>query len=491
MVAQTRSLPSPRNSAEPKYLTPRTPNRPTFGHDVAAIAEELGQPFMPWQQHWALVCGEMIRDPETGVWVPAYPEAFVTVMRQNGKTLWELAHELHRAVLWEAYDRKPQALAYSGQSGSMARQKFRKEHWPLIDNSPMRAAVSRPRFAAEDTGIDFVNGSILTIWSSSQDAGHSLTVDLVAMDEIWADIDDRREQAALPAMATRHDRQKILASTGGTDKSVLYLRKQAAGRSTVTEGRTEGMAYCEFAFDRDDDPEDPKTWRANMPALGYTITERTVQAALDEMRGEDGDLSEFCRAWGNVTKKTGGMRVIPANLWEDVLGDAKPDGPLTFAVDASPDQTSAAIAVCDREGRAELINYHSRVGWCLDRLDQLAHRHDAPVVIDMASPAAFLADPLEDRGVEVDRLGTKEMTAACATFMTRLADRRIQVRRLAPQMQDPLDAAVEGARKRPVVDAWLWARKSADVDLCPLVALTMAVARSDHQTDDGPLVVVT
>lgn len=470
MVALMSSSPlSP--VCEPKYLTPRTSGRRTFGHEVAAIAERLGQPFMPWQQHWALVVGEMVRDEETGVWVPAYPEAFATVMRQNGKTLWVLAHELHRATLWEAYDGKPQALAYSGQSGSMARQKFRKEHWPLISHSPMKAAVKRPRFAAEDSGIDFVNGSILTIWASSEDAGHSLTVDLVCMDEIWADVDDRREQAAIPAMATRHDRQKILASTGGTDKSTLYLRKQALGRDAVVSGRTDGIAYLEFAFDRDDDPEDPATWRRNMPALGYTITERTVQSALDEMRGEDGDLSEFCRAWGNVTKRTGGDRVIPAELWQKVFeGASKPEGRLLWAADAT--DAGAAVAVADERGRAALVDHRAGSGWVKDRLVELVGKHGGSVMLDGKGLLGHLEAPLVDAGVKVEMLGTREMVHCCSEFMDRLADRRLKVFPYA-EFAEGLDAAVGGAAKRPVGDAWLWGRKYADVDISPLVALTI------------------
>lgn len=438
---------------------------------MVAVAEALGQAPMPWQQHWMLVTGEMVRDEETGIWVPAFPEAFATVMRQQGKTLWELAAEMHRGSLWEAYDGKPQAIAYSGQSGSMARQKFRKEHWPLIKSSAMRAAISRPRFAAEDTGLDFVNGAILTIWSSSEDAGHSLTVDMVCMDEIWADVDDRREQAALPAMATRHDAQKLLASTGGTDKSTFYLRKQAAGRAAVEAGRTTGMAYLEFAFDRKDDPEDPATWWANMPALGHTISERTVREALDQMRGEDGDLSEFCRAWGNVTKRTGGDRIIPAELWLEIVSDkVRVGNNRSFAVSASIDRDFACIAVADDNGHATIVDYRPGVGWLENRAVELAKKRNAAVAVDVGDPAGYLADRLDDRGVKVKRYTAQTYAHAYGSFFDKLADRRIHV-----FPNEHLDAAVEGAARRPLGDAWVWARKSADVDISPLVALTLAV----------------
>lgn len=432
-----------------------------------------------------LVTGEMVRDEETGIWVPAYPEAFATVMRQSGKTLWILAAENQRAIMWEAWDAKPQAIAYSGQSGSMARQKFRKEHWPIIKHSPLNDAVHRPRFAAEDTGIDYVNGSILTIWSSSEDAGHSLTVDLVCMDEIWADADDRREQAAIPATATRHDHQKLLASTGGTDKSVFYLRKQAIGRASVNAGRTDGVAYLEFSFDRDDDPEDPRTWWANMPALGHTITERTVQAALDEMRGEDGDLAEFCRAWGNVTKRSGGDKVIPAELWIVVQDEtARVTGRRAFAVSATFDRTHAAIAVADHQGHVTIADHRPNVGWLEERCVELHRKWGAPIAVDVGGPAGYLAERLEARKVPVKKYAAQSYGHACSALFDRLVDKKIHV-----FPHEGLDQAVDGVTKRPLGDLWAWSRKSPDVDISPLEALTLAVDAAAEEPPGSPRLV--
>jgi hypothetical protein len=41
--------------------------------------------------------------------------------------------------------------------------------------------------------------------------------------------------------------------------------------------------------------------------------------------------------------------------------------------------------------------------------------------------------------------------------------------------QEELDAAVEGAAKRPMGDAWLWSRKNSTVDISPLVGCTLAL----------------
>ena len=434
---------------------------------------------MPWQQHWSLVAGELVRDEETGLWVPAYPEAFATLMRQQGKTLWVLSWELDRALLWEPFDGKPQAIAYTGQTGLEARKKFRKEHVPLLRNSELWPAVSKPRYAAEDSGLDFRNGAILTIWSNSEQAGHGSVVDLAAMDEIWADTDDRREQATIPAMATRHDRQKIVTSTAGTDRSVLYLRKQAIGRAAVMEGRREGMAYLEFSFSPDDDPEDPKVWWANMPALGYTITERTVRTALDEMKGDDGDLSEFRRAWGNLTRHVGGVTVIPIEVWASVLDVlAAPGGSRVIGVDGQPDQSSASIAVVDRSGACEVVAHDTGVSWTIPKLVELSREMKAPVVLDASGPVGHIAKTLQANGVQVVELSPREVCYATAAAYDRIADRKIRVRPVYCDHcgQVPITSAVEGATRQPVGDGWKWSRKSTDVDISPLIAMTFAIA---------------
>jgi hypothetical protein len=43
-----------------------------------------------------------------------------------------------------------------------------------------------------------------------------------------------------------------------------------------------------------------------------------------------------------------------------------------------------------------------------------------------------------------------------------------------------LDAAVAGAAKRPLGDSWAWARRGLSVDICPLVAVSLA--RWGHAT---------
>ena len=440
---------------------------------------------MPWQREVALVAGEMVRDEESGVWVPAYPEVFITVPRQSGKTLLLLSWHLDRAIAWEPYDGKPQAVVYTAQSGSDARKKFRKEHLPLLRSSrSLYGMVEKERLSAEDSGLDYRNGSTYTIWATSEAAGHGSTVDLVEMDEIFDDEDDRREQAAIPATATRKDAQALLSSTAGTEKSMLYLRKQEAGRAAVVAGRREGMAYFEFSADPEDDPEDPTTWRSCHPALGFTISERTVASALERMRKEDGDLSEFSRAWLNITKRSSGEQLIPKAAWAAACSDSvRVEGRRVFGLSASLDRSHASVVVADHEGRVAVVEHRPGVGWLEDRAVELWDRWRAPVAVDVGDPAGYLAARLEERRVDVRRYSAQTYAHACGAFFDRLIDGG-----LAVFPHPGLDGAVAAASKRSLGEAWAWSRKG-DADISPLVAATLAADAAVSLPPPSPRVV--
>lgn len=423
------------------------------------MAKQLGQPLMPWQQLVADVASEV--DEDSGL--PAYREVVVTVPRQSGKTTLVLAYELHRALMWG----RPQRIAYTAQTGFDARRKLIDDQAPILLASPLAAAVEKVQKAQGNEAIVFRNGSRIDVLASSESAGHGRTLDLPILDEVFADADDRREQALLPAMSTRPDAQLFVVSTMGTESSVYLNRKVETGRAAVLDGLSSGIAYFEWSADIDAglDIDDPKTWWSCMPALGHTITEKTVRHARQTM--SEGD---FRRSMLNQ-KTVSDERVIPVSVWEAVCSDeVAPEGGLVFGLDVNPERSDAAVAVADSRGRGELVEYRPGVGWVVDRVVELCRKWGASVRLDAYSPAGSLADELVAKGVRVDRYSTREVSYACGSLFDRLMDRKVLVRR-----SPVLDSAAAGARRRSTGDSWVWSRNSGDVDVSPLVALTLAL----------------
>lgn len=451
----------------PRFATRRRPERRTRGHELARVAAMLGTPLMPWQQ---LVADVGLELDESGR--PAYREVVVTVPRQNGKTTLMLAWELHRCLLWTG---NRQVVVYGSTDGNAARKKLLLDQLPILEHSELAATLlpkdQGVRKAAGQESFNFRNGSRLEVMGSSESALHGRTIDMAVADEVWDDLDDRREQAVLPAMATRPEGQYLVISTAGTASSVYLRRKVDHGRESVGADVGSGTAYFEWSAPEDADPDDPAVWWACMPALGLTISEQVVSHARATMSAD-----EFRRAYLN--QWTGAEeRVIPPQLWNEVCTDAAPDGELTFAVDCNPERSAAAIAVCDADGRCELVDYRLGVGWLAARAAELARKYKAPVVLDVGGPAGSVTSELEAAGALVVKYNAQDLVHACGAFYDAVADATVQVRTIKP-----LDEAVDAARKRQLGDRWAWSRKSSATDISPLVALTLAYF---HATSSG------
>jgi hypothetical protein len=415
---------------------------------------------MPWQrQAWDIGLEYDIDD--RGRIIPAYREVIVTVMRQNGKSLLTFAVIGHRCTLWPD---QPRRAVYTAQDGQMAASKIVDDVHPLYWSSPpFRRLLNDTRgnrglrLTNGKERIEFATGSYLRYIGSGEEAGHGLTdTSLAIVDESFADVDDRREQALLPSMATVADAQTWNVSTAGTDASVFLRRKIEMGRAAATAGVTSGVAYIEYSIPEDADIDDPRVWWDYMPALGWTIGEDVVSHARRSMVE-----GKFRRAFGNQWTTTD-EREIPEAVWDAVQGPASPDGMLRFAVEVDVSRESAGIVVSGDNNALELIEYRQGVSWIEDelpsRVTELAGRHGGVVRIDAGGPAGYLLPRLENAGVMVEKFTTGDVTKACAAFYDALADRRLSVRR-----NDMLDAAVASAQKRRVGESWAWNRAGSGV----------------------------
>ena len=424
---------------------------------VGNVASVLGKPFMPHQQLIADVGGEILPNG-----LPAFRELIVTLMRQQGKTQLVLSHSLERCTLRATAQR----VAYTAQNGSDARKKLLHDQVPELERSPLWAAVRNVSRANDNVAVEFKNGSRIDVLASSVSSGHGKIIDLAEIDEAFDDVDDRREQAMLPAMITRPEAQLLVVSTMGTDASTYLNRKVEAGRAAALEGRTSGIAYFEYSIPLDEDVDDPEVWWRYMPGLGYTITE----AAIAHTRSTMAD-GEWRRAFGNQRTKSA-ERVIPEATWRLVQSTLAPSAPLVFAVEVSPDRDWCAIVAAGHaDGRpcVELIDYRPAVSWAVARLAQLCADHGGRVVVDPRSAAGPLLADLRSAGVQVTEVASTDVTQACGVFYDLVADCGLWVR------SDPrFDAALNVAVKQPVGDAWRWGRKAGG-DVAPLMAATLAV----------------
>jgi hypothetical protein len=448
-------------SAVPRFRTLRSPDRDTFGPDVARVSAVLGTPPLPWQSLVLDTACELLADG-----TPAYRTVVVTVPRQQGKTaglLLPLA--VHRALAWW----RPQRILYTAQDRNHAREKW-GEQVELLDRSPLRRLYQVRRSNGSEA-IRWRTGSVHGITAPTETAGHGFTLDLGLIDEAWAQTDDRLVQAFRPAMLTRRDAQLWIVSTAGTDESTFLRERVEDGRARAEAGDREGLAYFEWSAPDDAAVDDPEVWRATMPALGALISEETLRADLAAM-----DEPEFGRAYLNRWA-AGGAPVLTAGEW---AACADPRSSITgapaFGIDVAPDRSSAAIAAAGgAKGlrvHVELVERRAGTDWVAGRVAELAERwRPRAVALDPGGPAGSLVTDLS-RLPSVPTLVAltgRQYAAACGALFD-----DVRSGRLVHRGQPALDDAAIAARRRTIGDAWAWARPAVGVDPAPLIAATIA-----------------
>lgn len=458
-----------RLACPPRFGTARNLDRPTLGPAVGQVARMLGKPFMPWQQYVADVVLEV--GPSGRL---VYDEFRITVPRQSGKSTWVLAKAVHRASATDFFGAR-QRIVYTAQTRKDARNKFEEDFAPDIEAARRLKAV--PHWGNGNEHIRFPNRSRFGIESTTEKAGHGGTLDEAYIDEAFAQVDGRLEQAFGPAMITRPNTQTGVISTAGWLDGSPYLGvKVAHGRRIVEAGEPAPVAYFEWSAEQDADPFDRAVWRACMPALGFTIDEDAIAAELVRFESSPEGLNGFRRAYLNqwVPKGSPEEAAIPPEAWAACIG--KPGlivGAPSFALDVTPDRSAASLGVAagraDGRTQVEVVQNGRGVSWVVPAVCDVLSRHPgSAVTVDSGGPAAALIPDLEAAGVRVSVIGMRELGKACGAFFDAVQNRTVV------HLDCPvLSPAVAAARKRSLGDSWAFTRKGG-ADISPLYAVTLA-----------------
>lgn len=425
------------------------------GAEVIDLAESAGLILDEAQR--TVLTGGMGESAETGRWETS--EVAVIEPRQNGKGSILEARALGGLFLF-----REQLIVWTAHEFKTAREGFLRTRQYVDNYDHLRRQVKSVRVGAGEEGIELKNGSRLRFLARSGGSGRGFSGDCVFLDEAYALTDDQMA-ALLPTISARENPQIWYMSSAPLTSSAVLRRICARGRIGGA-----GLAYFEWCADDDAASDDPKAWAAANPALGDRIREEAVIRELGSM--DDADFRrERLGIWAEDATS-----LIPAGKWAALQdADSKALDPVTFAVDVRPDRSGTSIgsAGLRSDGRAhiELVDRRPGTGWVVARLVELQKRWEpADIILDPSGPAGSLIKELEDAGIEPRLVSGREMTQACGALYDAVVDGKLRHRG-----QTEVTRAVEGATTRPLGDAWAWNRKTPDVDISPLVAVTLAL----------------
>lgn len=424
--------------------------------DLAALA---GLDLDGWQQD---VLNAALAQRPDGKW-SAF-EIGLIVPRQNGKG--SVLEALELAALFRHGETRQ--ILHSAHEFKTAKEGFRRIVGLIKEYPRLEAQIDHIRYTTGEEGIETRDGSRLRFVARSSGSGRGFTADLIILDEAY-NLSTDMMAALLPTLSARPNPQLWYTSSAPLPHTMSDVLRRLCARGRA--GKSPSLAYFEWCASESDALDDLGVCARANPALGIRISSEFVTRELEAL-GPDEFARERLGIWSEYDQSHG---VISARAWGACL-DRKsgPAGPMSFALDVSPDREWASIAVAGESGRGdgihvELVDRRRGTGWLAARAVEVQARWGGRVAVAKGSPAWSLQEDLEAAKVDLLPISTEEHSQACGDLFDAVVESK-----LCHIGQGELDAAVAGADRRFYGDAWLWSRRNSTTDISPLVAVTLA-----------------
>jgi hypothetical protein len=490
---------------EPRIFTP--PLRPltpdaTLGHSVIDFAEQVVEiALLPWQKWLHIHALELLPDGTL-----RFRTIVLLMARQNGKST--LSQVL---ALWFMYVYGRPLVIGTAQDLDVA-----EEIWQgavdLVEETPDLDAMKQQVIRVNGKkSLVLTTGERYKVKAANRRAGRGLSGDLVLLDELREHQSWDAWGAITKTTMARDDALVFALSNAGDSTSVVlrYLRKlghAALGDPDGINAEDDAVAELapdELALDADDDTlgifewsappgvaiRDRDGWAAANPALGHTISERTIASAV-RTDPEWIFRTEVLCQWSEGTLEG----PFPPGSWEasaDPDSRRAPGAPVALCIDVSWDRSHSYVALAstreDGLAHVEVIARRAGTDWLAgwltspERAPELAA---APVALQAkGAPVSSLLTELQAAKVRVVEWGGPGLGVATGTFYDRVraavgeGTGNIQLRH---RDQPLLNLAAATASTRPVGDAWLWDRRRSPTDVAPLIAVTGALWCLNH-----------
>ena len=444
---------------------PRLRISPEGREELADTTIELaglyGLDLDPWQQY-VLRRGMRVEE-DSDMWSAS--RVGLSVPRQNGKSALLVAREL--AALLLVPDER--LIIHSAHLVGTALEGFRNIKGLFENFDDLGKRVKRIREANGEQGIEMMDGTRLLFRARARGNVRGMSPQLLILDEAQI-LPDDAWSAMLPSVSAQPNAQIWLTGTppGPNDPGEVFGRV----RGSATSGKDSRVAWLEWSVDGDIAVESRKLWAQSNPAMGFRIDSEAVEDELNSM-----DEATFARERLGMWASDKQLAVIPGDVWAAREVDEVPDVPISaIGVDMAPDAARVSVAV----GLKTDVGVHvelADITAASDSTDALIEwivvraKRRVPVLIDAMSPARLLIPILKSRKCKVIVMSGGEVIESTAGFFNAAKEGT-----MSHFGQEQVTESLAGARRKAIGDAggWKWDRKSMNVDLTPIMAVTNA-----------------
>jgi hypothetical protein len=488
VATKSRTEPStPRLSEYARSFTYPAGITKTVWPRIEAKGREIGLGFDWWQSQLGTVC---VGYNDEGRYVATVGGIGLSIPRQVGKTYFVLAMLVIMCILfpglqvvWTAHHLRTSTKTFTHLRGICRRRKV----------APHIKAL---RSANGEQQAEFNNGSMIMFGSRARGFGRGFDeVDVEVFDE--AQILDTKslEDMIAATNQARHEHGALLFFMGTPPRPTDISEAFSLRRSEALAGEAEDAIWLEIGAPPDSDPDDRTVW----PEMNPSYPKRTPLESMLRLRKNLGDEDSWNREGRGIWDPVSSRGVIPGPSWT-TQGAEHSIAVDRFAlgVECGPDLAWASVAFAgqraDDKWHFELDeDQHTKgrgIEWLKPHLAYLTTNNSAirAIVVDVAGPISALLIEVKqqgqsrwffkddeggaDRSLEVTPVRVVELGQGCASVLS-----GIVTGDLHHIGQPQFTAAALSAGKRPLGDTgmWVWSRKTAESDITPIQAATLAL----------------
>lgn len=440
----------------------------SLGGQFIDFCDRIGYPLLPWQQ-W--LAHHSLKIHPDGTFV--HPIVGVITARQNGKsTLMALQ------ILWRIYDLKQKLQVHTAHKLTTSSEVFYKIN-SIIEQVPeLKKDFVKKLESKGFQELQFTEGRRYIVRANNS-AGRGIAApETIHLDEV-REYREEETWAALryTQMASPNPQTWIYSNMG--DKSSIVLNKLRERAIASTMGVKDDIGWFEWSADPaikfDNSPE---FWfgvaQAN-PSLGYTISQRNIEAVLSDP--EDIVKTEIlCIQVDTINP------VVNPSLWEACRIDKlrlDPSGDTWLAIDLTPDRKQGALIAAQRlEGdrfQVQLLQTWSNSINLDDKaiandVADWVRKYPVQLVAYSTRTASAVAARLKPAGIAVEPIDGAEYAQACDEFLGAISSQR-----LAHSGQEEFTKQCLSAVKLPYGDgSWVMGRKISQAVIAAAVAAALA-----------------
>lgn len=443
---------------------PRLMNTPLKGQskvqDVIDIAEMIGMPLLPWQEY---VLRDALTVDKQGMFIRK--TCLLLISRQQGKTHLTRMLMLAHLLKWETKN-----VIIASSNRAMALDTFRQVAHVFESNENLMALVKAIRYANGTECIEMKTGQRLDIVAATRDGSRGRT-GVLFIDEVreWS---EEAYRAAMPVTRAVPNAQTWLTSNAGDAFSTVLngLRERALENPPKTFGFYEYSAapHCGI-WDREG-------WAQANPALGYTVTEETLEESVATSPIENTRTEMLCQ-WVSSLQSPWTYGTIEA--CSDSTLEIPVGGYTVFAFDVNPSRRNASLVAGQilpdgRIGVGILQTWESQVS-----VDDLKIAADIKAWADQYRPRQIcfdkyatqtIADRLSNAGCVTQDISGMQFYQACTDLKDALDNSR-----LVHKGQDVWIQQMNNCAVKQNDSSWRIIKRSSGGDISGAIATAMVV----------------